>query len=216
MSGARATASLWALLAAFGASAFPALAQDNPAATVPALTEAADVPFQSQVLTINQQRLFEDSAFGKASLARLEADSRNLQAEIRQIESDLEIEERMLTERRAELPTAEFQPLARAFDEKVENIRAAWSAKDRDLKRQREADQQAFFETAVPILAALMRDMGAVALIDQSSVVLSLDRVDVTQMAIDRLDAAFATQQDAAPEAPVPEAATPTDAPSQP
>ncbi len=152
---------------------------------------AEDVPFQSPVLTINQQSLFEDSAFGKASLTRLEAASRALQAEIRQIESDLEIEERMLTERRAALPSSEFQPLARAFDEKVETIRQAWSAKDRDLKRQREADQQRFFESAVPVLAELMREMGAVALIDQSSVILSLDRVDVTQVAINRLDAAF-------------------------
>lgn len=220
MATARATASLWAFVAAFGsafgAGAWPALAQQAPDSAVTAPVEAAEAPFQSQVLTINQQRLFEDSAFGKASLARLEADSRALQAEIRQIESDLEIEERMLTERRAELPASEFQPLARAFDEKVENIRQAWSVKDRDLKRQREADQQAFFETAVPVLADLMRDMGAVALIDQSSVVLSLDRVDVTQLAIDRLDAAFAAQQDAATDAPEPEAAAPTDAPSQP
>ncbi len=160
--------------------------------------------FQSQVLTIDQQRVFEDSDFGKSSLVRLEADSRNLQAEIRKIESDLEIEERLLTERRATLPLAEFQPLARAFDEKVEKIRAAWINKDRDLKRQREDDRQKFFQIAVPILAELMQEMGALLLVDKSTVILSLDRVDITQAAIDRINArsADSTERiDTAPQA---------------
>lgn len=175
---------------ALAGGGLPAVAQDAAPVAPP--------PFESQVLTINQQRLFEDSAFGKASMSRLEADSRALQAEIRQIESDLEIEERLLTERRATLSAAEFQPLAQAFDDKVEKIRASWVAKDRDLKRQRDADQQAFFELAVPILAELMRDVGALVLVDQASVILSIDRVDITQAAIDRIDEKL--NADAAPE----------------
>lgn len=191
MSGRFAAASLLTLAAA-GWSVCAHAQQATPAApSLPA--------FQSQVLTINQQRLFEDSQFGKSSLTRLEADSRSLQAEIRKIESDLEIEERLLTERRATLPPAEFQPLASNFDEKVEKIRASWGAKDRDLKRQREQDQQKFFESAVPILAEMMQEMGAVILIDQSSVILSLDRVDITRIAIERIDARLA-------EAPAPDA----------
>lgn len=159
---------------------------------------------QSQILTINQQRLFEESQFGKDSLTRLEADSRALQAEIRKVESDLEVEERLLTERRATLPPAQFQPLASGFDDKVEKIRAAWGEKDLDLKRQREEDQQKFIQSAVPILAQLMQEMGAVMLIDQSAVMLSLDRVDITQIAIARIDEqlskAAATQPPANPD----------------
>lgn len=160
---------------------------------------SGSVSFQSQVLTINQQRLFEESQFGKSSLSRLEADSRALQAEIRKVESDLEIEERLLTERRSTLPPAQFQPLASGFDEKVEKIRATWGEKDRDLKRQREQDQQKFFESAVPILAKMMQEMGAVMLIDQSSVILSLDRVDITETAIERIDVELSTPPSASP-----------------
>jgi Skp family chaperone for outer membrane proteins len=152
------------------------------------VSPVAQSAFQSQVLTINQQRLFEESQFGKESLTRLEADSRALQAEIRKVETDLEIEERLLTERRATLPPAQFQPLASEFDDKVEKIRGSWGEKDRDLKRQREEDQQKFIQLAVPILAQLMQDMGAVMLIDQSAVMLSLDRVDITQIAIARIN----------------------------
>lgn len=205
MRGRLAAASFWALAAV--AAAGCANAQQ---ATAPAIAPLLPA-FQSPVLTINQQRLFEDSQFGKDSLTRLEADSRSLQAEIRKIESDLEIEERLLTERRAALPPAEFAPLASGFDDKVEKIRAAWGAKDRELKRQREQDQQKFFESAVPVLAELMQEMGAVMLIDQSSVILSLDRVDITKTAIERVNArlAKAPAAETTPQAPPEEAPAP-------
>jgi Skp family chaperone for outer membrane proteins len=179
-----------------------AAAQDASAPTPPFSaaqpgTGLADV--NSPILALDQQFLFEGSAFGQASLSRLEMASRDLQAEIRKIESDLEIEERLLTERRQTLQPAEFQPLAAAFDEKVEQIRAAWGAKDRELKRQRDQDRQTFYETAVPVLAEMMQEMGAVMLVDKANVILSLDRVDITQIAIDRLDARLSTPPEIAP-----------------
>ncbi len=181
------------MLGRFAVASCLALASAGGAVVANAQQAAPPQVFQSPVLTLNQQRLFEDSEFGKDSLLRLEADSRSLQAEIRKIESDLEIEERMLTQRRSTLSPAEFMPIAAAFDEKVEKIRNAWGAKDRDLKRQREADQQKFFETVVPILAELMQEMGAVMLVNQGSVILSLDRVDITQPAIERINERLAT-----------------------
>lgn len=180
-------------VAAFAAVLLPAAAFAQEARTPELIpvqqVTAPERSFRSPVLSIDQQRLFEDSSFGKSSLAQLERASRDLQAEIRKIESDLEIEERLLTERRGTMPPAEFLPLAAAFDEKVEKIRDAWGAKDRELKRQREQDQQRFYETAVPVLAALMQEFEAVILVDKANVILSLDRVDITQVAIERIDA---------------------------
>jgi Skp family chaperone for outer membrane proteins len=202
-----AAASVLAFAAVWGPNCVFAQGASLPNASVS--VEAGDVVavqgLRSPVLTINQQRLFEDSAFGRASLARLEGDARNLQVEIRKVEADLEIEERLLTERRASLSPAEFQPIARDFDDKVEKIRAAWGQKDRDLKREREQDQKTFFDSAVPVLAAIMQEAGAVLLVDQSTVILSLDQVDVTSIAIERVNAALADA--AAPDPVVPEAA---------
>ena len=82
-----------------------------------------------------------------------------------------------------------FRPIADAFDKKVEGIRTAQDAKSRDLNRQREEDQQEFFGYAVPVLAQIMQEFGGVVLMDQSSVVLSLDRIDITSEAITRIDA---------------------------
>jgi len=146
------------------------------------------LPVQSVILTVKQQELFENSAFGTASLARLEALSRSLQAENRQIEAALEAEERSLTDTRATLPAPEFRALAATFDQKVEGIRAAQEAKARDVTRQRDIDRQSFFEAAGPVLASLVRQKGAVVLLDQSAVVLSLDAIDITDEAIAVID----------------------------
>lgn len=146
---------------------------------------------QSPIVTIRQQELFEQSDFGKASLARIADGMAKLQVENRKIEADLEAEERDLTTRRTTTPPVEFRGLAEAFDKKVEGIRAAQDAKSAAMSRERDTDQKRFFELSFPILAELMRGMGAVALIDQSTVVLSLNRIDVTDVAITRLNAAL-------------------------
>jgi Skp family chaperone for outer membrane proteins len=163
------------------------------------------------VLTIDQPAFFEESAFGRASLQRLEERSRRLQAENRQIEEALEAEERSLTERRQQVSAEDFRALADAFDDKVEGIRNAQDAKGREIARTREADQQAFFGLAVPVLVELLREKGAVVLVDQSAIVLSLDSVDITAEAIARvnlrqIDPAEATAAPTPSDAPTPDA----------
>jgi Skp family chaperone for outer membrane proteins len=175
--------------------AFPAVAQEVPAPSWP-------------VLVLRQDDLFERSAFGLASTARIETANAALLAENREIESALEIEERDLTLRRSSLPPAEFQALAEAFNAKVEGIRAAQDAKSRDIARSRDEDRQRFLQAAVPVLAAIMQEEGAQAILDEQAVVLSFDRIDITDKAIARINAAIgdgsALPSDAAPDTTAP------------
>lgn len=154
--------------------------------TAPSALPAAPA---SPVLTITQDRLYSGTLFGKAMQARTEAATLALQAENRKIEADLEAEEKSLTQRRPTMPAADFRAIADAFDVKVEGIRSAQDAKARALTKDHDDGRKQFFETAVPILAQLMADMGAVAILDKSAIVLSFDRIDVTDRAIERIDA---------------------------
>ncbi len=175
-------------------------------------TNTVEADQRSPMLTIKQRELFERSAFGKASLARIDAAMTALQAENRKIEAQLEAEERDLTVRRATTPPADFKGMAEAFDKKVKSIRSAQDEKSRQIGQGRDADQKRFFELAFPILAELMRSMGAVALIDQTSVVISLDRIDVTDIAVERLDEALGREgaiPDGTDDAAAPAAARP-------
>ena len=172
---------------------------------------------QSAVVTLDRARLFEETLMGQAIQARIDAASNDLIAENRRLEAALEAEERLLTERRANLPPASFRDLAREFDTRVEDLRVAQEAKSRALTRMRDAEQQRFFfEAAAPVLAELMQDLGAVAIIDRSVVILSFDRIDITEQAIARLDARLGDGAEmlAAPE-PVPEG-PPADPPAAP
>lgn len=155
----------------------------------------------SPVVTLDRDRLFEESKAGQAAQARFERDSAALIAENRKLEAALEAEEQDLTARRAQLPAEEFRLLAEAFDKKVEELRAAQDGKSRSLTRSREEDRQAFFEAAVPILGRLMVEIGAVAIIERSAIILTFDQLDITDQAIARLDAEGLSLPDAAPEA---------------
>jgi Skp family chaperone for outer membrane proteins len=140
---------------------------------------------------LDRNRLFAESAFGKAAEARFEAESKALIAENLQLEQALEAEERSLTDQRATLDAAAFQELATAFDEKAEAIRAAQDAKSRAITAKREQDRQRFLQAAVPVLGELMRESGAVAVFDKDMVILSLRGVDITDEAITLIDAAL-------------------------
>jgi Skp family chaperone for outer membrane proteins len=143
----------------------------------------------SSILVVDQDRLFTESAFGKATLERERVATRALEAENSKIEAGLIAEEQDLTTRRATLPAEEFAALASAFDDKVERIRFEQDTKARDLTRAREEDRQAFLRAAGPVLGELMGEKGAVAVLEKSSVILSLTTIDVTDDAIARVDA---------------------------
>lgn len=169
--------------------ALPALAQDVPVARWP-------------ILILRQDDLFEKSAFGVASTSRIDAANAALLTENRKIEAALEAEERDLTERRVTLPPAEFHALSEAFNAKVEGIRTSQEAKARAITRTRDEDRQRFLKAAVPVLAAIMQEEGAQAILDEKAVVLSFDRIDITAKAIARIDAAIGNGSAIPPGAP--------------
>lgn len=156
------------------------------------------------LLVVDQDRLYSDSRFGAASRRTRESDERTLEGENRRIEAALEAEERSLTDRRATLPAEEFRALAAAFDARVEDIRSAQDGKAREIARRQDDDRKRFFAAAVPVLADLMGDLGAVALLDTGTVLLSLDRIDITDDAIGRIDAVLGDGSGAEPPEPPP------------
>ena len=152
---------------------------------------AQDTGAQSAVLTVDPERLFAESRFGKAAIAKLEAAQQDLLAENKKLEIALEAEEKDLTGQRPTLPPDQFRELADAFDKKAEEIRAARLAKSRSLTTLRDEDRQNFLSAVVPILGDLMGEMGALVILDKKTVFLSFERVDVTTRALARIDAAL-------------------------
>ncbi|WP_240931966.1 OmpH family outer membrane protein [Parasedimentitalea denitrificans] len=144
---------------------------------------------QSSILTIQPERLFSDSAFGRRVTLEIEAEGAVLTAENRRIEAVLRAEEQSLSDRRTSMDPAAFRALADAFDEKVQETRQLQEEKLRDINAVGEAARRDFFTASLPLLQQLLGETGAGAILDQSSVFLSSDAADVTDLAISRIDA---------------------------
>lgn len=140
------------------------------------------------ILVLNQERLLTDSLYGQRIQSEVEEVSSRLAAENRAIEAELTADELELTELRPTLDADAFRALADEFDERVEGIRAAQEAKARDLATQAERARQQFYDRATPILLEIVRDRGAAVLMDSRSVLLSAERVDITEDAVAALD----------------------------
>ncbi|MFP4327444.1 MAG: OmpH family outer membrane protein [Paracoccaceae bacterium] len=184
---------LWAALAHVPA----ATAQEEPG-------RRSSQPVQSLILTIESDRLFVDSAYGERIAREIEAEGQRLAAENRRIEADLSEEEEGLTERRDTLPAAEFRELADAFDEKVQRIRREQDAKARELNQRGDEARRAFFGQVQPVLEQIMVAAGAAVIVERRTVVMSADVIDVTEEALERIDAAIGDGRDAPEDAPAP------------
>ena len=143
---------------------------------------------QANVLTLSSDRLFSESQFGRRVMREIESEGALLADENERIVAELSKEEKDLTEKRAELPTEEFRPLAEAFDNKVQTHRESQRAKLDALARRSEEARQTFLVLVQPILIELLRESGASVVIERSNVFLSSDRTDVTDTAIARIN----------------------------
>jgi len=144
---------------------------------------------QSDVLVINPDKLFAETQLGETMNEELQAKRDALIAHNRKLEAELEAEEKALSELRAETSPEEFRDLADAFDAKVRNIRQDSDRRARDLDRIRAQAPVTFMRLVEPVLVEIMRDADAAVIMDSRSVLLRAEVVDITDIAVSRIDA---------------------------
>lgn len=142
------------------------------------------------ILVIDQDRLFAETHLGAATIADLEKKAQELAAENQEIEAELIAEEKSLTERRPTLDAEAFRALADAFDAKVQQLRAAQDEKARRLTRTRDDARSDFLKEVGVIISEIVREKGAVVVIDRRDVFLSAERIDITDESIRRVNEA--------------------------
>lgn len=150
----------------------------------------------SPILTIDSERLFLESAFGRRVAAEIEQKGTELTAENRKIEAALEAEERELTEMRASMSAEEFRELANAFDQKVQATRQEQAAKGRALNALLDQERDVFLTAAAPVLERLMREADAAVILERRSVFVSASAIEITDDAIALLDETLGSGSD--------------------
>ena len=170
----------------------PDLAWRGQGAIEPMVVQAPGGPAANgtlPVITLDQEALFLNSKWGQRVQADLERRGREIAAENDRLEKQFSDEERELTQLRATLPPDEFRKRADAFDTRVVEVRRERANAARDLQTRANEERGAFFRAALPVLAAMMRERGAVAVLDRNSVFVAAESIDVTGALIERLDA---------------------------
>ncbi|WP_422824806.1 OmpH family outer membrane protein [Thalassococcus sp. BH17M4-6] len=188
MPGAGRLAAALAAALILAVPAGPLRAQEGQMPRVP---EFSTGRVQSPILTIESERLFADSAFGRRVAREIEAEREAITAENDRIAEELTAEEQSLTDRRASLPADDFQDLANAFDEKVQRLRREQDEKARAISTRTDEARRSFLANAQPVIEAIMRETGAALIIERRAVFISADVIDITDAAIARIDAAI-------------------------
>ncbi|MEE2859832.1 MAG: OmpH family outer membrane protein [Pseudomonadota bacterium] len=171
---------------------------DLPNSTIAAPDEVGPQP-AAPILTLDQDALYLSSSWGLRAQARLEAEGQLIAAENERLTELLSTEEAALTAQRATLPPAEFRRLAEDFDRRATQIRRERAQAVQALNAWADADREAFFRAALPVMAEVMQDRGAVAVLDRRTVFVSLDAIDITNDLITALDAGIGDGEGAVP-----------------
>ncbi len=156
-------------------------AQDAPQRAAPA----------TGVVVVDTEELYRATLMGQRMVADLEVRRLALQSENVEITKALTAEEQSLTDRRPALDPEVFRQEAAEFDVRVQGIRRTRDAASATFEADRAAAPRQFLELVRNVLGALMLERGAVAVLDQRLVFLSLGTADITQDAIARIDDTF-------------------------
>lgn len=148
-------------------------------------------PLKSEILVLDLDRLFAATKVGQRLTEQYQSERDKLIAHNRELEADLRAEEQALTDARKGMSATEFRARADAFDERVRSIRRENEGKARDLERGRELAPLSLMRMAEPILVQLMRDTGGKVILENRQVLLRADVIDITDLAIARIDAAI-------------------------
>lgn len=156
----------------------------------------------SEILTIDQEDLFSTSLWGKRVHAGIEQESQNIAKENERLATEFSDEEQQLTQLRATLAPDEFRKRADEFDKRVVEVRRQRDSVARELQEQIEAERAGFFRAVLPVLAQVMKERGAVVVLDQRSVFVSAQSIDITEFMVERLNREFGAGPAATPQAP--------------
>lgn len=149
------------------------------------LAAQGGVPFA----ILDDDRLLRDSRMGQQVLAGIRAAEQALEAENQQLFEQLTAEESALVEARPTMTPEAFREAADAFDRRVEEIRAERDQRSQELARQSEIAVQRFYEAALPVLVRLMNERGLVAILKPDAMIIGAEWLNITDLAIERLDA---------------------------
>jgi len=142
------------------------------------------------VLVVDLDRALRESAAAVAQREREAAERRALREKLDGMKRALEEEEAEMVVLRDTLPREAFDKRVEDFDQRVRTARRVAQEEAAALQARIAAAQTALRAAAQPLMEALMRERGAVLVIDRNTALAVAPAFDATDALIARLDAA--------------------------
>ncbi|GAA3876050.1 OmpH family outer membrane protein [Celeribacter arenosi] len=207
------SARLWRFLLALPLMVFtglPVIAQESASGT-PA-EQAVRQALPTPIVVFDRSRVIGESETGRRLEARVQEARDRVLAENEALYNELETEERAISQARSQMTDEAFRARADAFDEKVTESRAQQAQKAEAVQDLYDTGLQALEARMNTVLADIANEIGAIAVFERQQVYLVSGGVDITQVAISRLDAMIESDGDIVEG----EEDSPTEAPPEP
>ena len=140
------------------------------------------------VLIVDMQRIKSETSAGRDMRSKTIEIRRRIQAGIAARSESLRAEERRLAEERESLDPEDFRRQVVSFEQQVFANREFSEQESRRLQGLLSRASALLREQATAVLAEIMRERKAEVMLDSTQIVLSVDRLDITDEAIRMLD----------------------------
>jgi len=146
------------------------------------------VVLPSPIMVVDFDRIFAETLYGRRIAGDVTAERERVQARMDQLAAELLVEERELTDSRADMEPEAFRTAAEAFDERAQIVRSSRETEQARLVQLRDSERAQFIERIQPILTSLMLERGAVVAMDRRAVIRAIGGANATQDAIRLID----------------------------
>ncbi|QSF53114.1 OmpH family outer membrane protein [Brevundimonas fontaquae] len=170
-----------ASLIATAASAQQASAPANPGPVIPG------------VCVYYNARLLAQSSAGQAVEARMQQLAQEVQGELQPYATSIQSDAQQLQASGSSLPADQLQQRRQALQQRAQEAQQLEATRENELRYTLGMQRQAITEAVSPILTALYQEKGCGLLLDRESVFMMNPAMDVTDLAIQRLNAALPT-----------------------
>lgn len=138
-------------------------------------------------------RLLAQSSAGQAVEARMQQLAQEVQGELQPYATSIQTDAQQLQASGASLPADQLQQRRQALQQRAQEAQQLESTRENELRYTLGVQRQAITEAVSPILTALYQEKGCGLLLDRESVFMMNPAMDVTDLAIQRLNTALPT-----------------------
>jgi Skp family chaperone for outer membrane proteins len=201
-----------------------AMAQTPPPAAPAAAAPVASGPVIAGVCTLSKEYAVVGSAVGQSVGARMKQLTTSVEAELKAEGTALESEKRTLESQRATMQQDALEQRILAFNQRYAAFQRKQQVRGQELQATQAKQIQKIAEQLGPILEQVYKERNCGLMLDRDSLILANPTMDVTQLAVTRLNAKITTlsfererldQPQAAGAAPRPAAPAPAAAPKK-